>query len=106
MGGFTATLAQRGVPMTDVLGIVGPVVEFFGGIAILLGFFTRTAAVLMTLFVIVATLISHRYWEFADAARRMQQTNFDKNLCIMGGFVLMIAAGGGRFSIDGLWRRS
>jgi putative oxidoreductase len=87
------------------MGWLGGAVEFFGGLAILLGAWTRCAALLMIVFVIVATAISHRYWEFADAAaRRMQQSHFAKNLTIIGGFVLMLVTGGGRFSVDG-WRR-
>ena len=54
------------------------------------------------LFVIVATGISHRYWDFAEAAaRRAQESQFFKNLSIMGGFILLFATGPGRFSLDG-----
>jgi len=53
------------------------------------------------LFVIVATGISHRYWDFAEAAaRRAQESQFFKNLSIMGGFILLFATGPGRFSLD------
>jgi len=53
------------------------------------------------LFVIVATGISHRYWDFAEAAaRRAQESQFFKNLAIMGGFILLFATGPGRFSLD------
>ncbi|MFL5099364.1 MAG: DoxX family protein, partial [Xanthobacteraceae bacterium] len=58
------------------------------------------------LFVIVATAISHRFWEFADPQQfRTQQSQFLKNLSIIGGFLFVLAAGGGRFSLDNLWRR-
>src|SRR5438105_1924944 len=60
---------------------------------------------LMVLFVIVATGISHRYWEFADAARRLQESQFFKNLSIIGGFVLLFATGSGRFGLDALLAR-
>jgi len=54
------------------------------------------------LFVIVATGISHRYWDFAEAAaRRAQESQFFNNLSIMGGFILLFATGPGRFSLDG-----
>jgi putative oxidoreductase len=105
IGAFTASLAGKGVPMATVFGVIGPCVEFFGGLAVLLGFKTRYAALLMALFTIVATAISHRYWEFGEAARRAQEVNFEKNVCIIGGLVLLTAAGAGRFSIDGLWQR-
>jgi putative oxidoreductase len=103
--GFTASLAGKGVPLAGIFGVIGPGVEFFGGLAVLLGLQTRYAAVLIAVFTIVATAISHRYWEFSDAARRAQEVNFMKNVCIIGGFLLLAAVGGGRFSIDTLWRQ-
>jgi putative oxidoreductase len=103
--GFSASLASRGVPLAEVWGIVGAGVEFFGSLAVLLGVKTRSAAVLMALFVVVATLISHRYWEFAEMARRTQMVNFQKNVCIIGGYLVLLVAGDGRFSVDGLLGR-
>jgi putative oxidoreductase len=102
---FIASLASRRVPYAGVMGWIGASVEFFGGLAIILGFATRCAALVMIVFVIVATLIGHRYWEIADAAaRRMQQSHFAKNITLIGGFVLLVVTGAGRFSVDG-WRR-
>ena len=103
---FTNMLAQRGVPMPSIWSPIGAAVEFFGGLAIVFGLYTRYAAVLMILFVIVATAISHRYWEFADLGqRRIQEVNFFKNLTMIGGFLFLIVANGGRYCIDRLWRR-
>jgi putative oxidoreductase len=105
MDAFIASLASRRVPYAGVMGWIGASVEFFGGLAIILGFATRCAALVMIVFVIVATLIGHRYWEIADAAaRRMQQSHFAKNITLIGGFVLLGVTGAGRFSVDG-WRR-
>ena len=47
IGGFTASLVSKGVRMASVLGIIAPCVEFFGGLAVLLGVKTRYAALLM-----------------------------------------------------------
>jgi putative oxidoreductase len=103
---FIAGLERQNVPAATVLGYVGAISEFLGGLAILIGLSTRYAALLILLFTIVATLISHRYWEFTDpAAHRQQHTQFLKNLSIMGGTVLLFITGGGRFSIDGLLTR-
>src|SRR5262249_6657560 len=96
LSAFAASLAKNGVPFAAAIAPVGAGVEFFGGLAIILGIETRYAAFLMILFVIVATLISHRFWEFQDAARRVQETQFSKNIAIIGGFVTLLAAGGGR----------
>jgi putative oxidoreductase len=93
------------VPFASALAPVGASVEFFGGLAIVLGVEVRSAALLMVAFVIVATLISHRFWELEDAARRAQATLLSKDVAIIGGFVLLHAAGGGRFAVERLWRR-
>ena len=105
LAAFAASLEKNGVPYASALAPVGACVEFFGGLAIVLGVEVRSAALLMIAFVIVATLISHRVWELQDAARRAQLTQFSKNVAIIGGFVLLHAAGGGRYAIERLWRR-
>ena len=105
VGAFAASLGARGIPQSSMWALIGATVEFFGGILIVTGLKTRYASVLMILFVIVATAISHRFWEFADAARRAQESQFFKNLSIIGGFVLLFATGSGRFGLDALLRR-
>jgi putative oxidoreductase len=105
LSAFAASLAQRGVPASSTWAVIGATVEFVGGILIITGLRTREASVLMILFVIVATGISHRFWEFAEAARRTQESQFFKNLSIIGGFVLLFVTGGGRYSVDRWLRR-
>jgi putative oxidoreductase len=105
LGAFAASLAGRGVPQSSTWAVIGATVEFVGGLLIVTGFRTRDASLLMILFVIVATGISHRYWEYAEAARRLQESQFFKNLAIIGGFLLLAAAGAGRFSLDALLQR-
>jgi putative oxidoreductase len=105
VGAFAASLEKRGVPLADVLAPIGAAVEFFAGIAVLIGFQTRAAAVLMVLFTVAATLIAHRFWEFDGAARATQQSAFFKNLAIVGGYLVLMVSGGGRYSIDGLLHR-
>jgi putative oxidoreductase len=106
LAAFAASLEKNGVPFVSVMAPLGAGVEFFGGLAIVLGIEVRYTAALMIAFVIVATLISHRFWEFQDAVRRAQQTQFLKNVAISGGFVLLLAAGGGRLALERLWRHT
>ena len=106
LAAFAASLEKNGVPYASAVAPVGASVEFFGGLAIVLGVEVRAAALLMIAFVIVATLISHRFWELEDAARRAQVTQFSKNVAIIGGFVLLHAAGGGRWAVERLWHRT
>jgi len=103
---FSATLAKRGVPAPGLLGWIGAIVEFGGGLMIIFGVKIRYAAILMILFVIVATLISHRYWEFTGADFGAQRTNFWKNVAIIGGLCFMFLAGAGKLSVDGMLGRN
>jgi putative oxidoreductase len=106
LAAFAASLEKNGVPFASTMAPIGAGVEFFGGLAIVLGLEVRYVALLMIAFVIVATLISHRFWELQDAARRAQVTQFSKNMAIIGSFALLHASGGGRFAVERLWRRA
>jgi putative oxidoreductase len=100
---YAATFPGRGLP--TFLAYIAVPAEFFGGLALMFGFATRYAAVVMTIFMLVATFSSHRYWDLTDAAaRRAQDSNFYKNMAILGGIFFLFACGAGRFSLDA-WLR-
>jgi putative oxidoreductase len=101
VAGFSEGLAKAGVPAPTFMGWLGAIVEFGGGLIILFGIKIRYAAILMILFVIVATLIRHRYWVYPPEQIVAQHTNFWKNVTIIGGFLFMFLAGAGRYSVDG-----
>jgi putative oxidoreductase len=65
---YAATFPPRGLP--TFLAYIAVPAEFFGGLALMFGFATRYAAMVMVVFMLVATFSSHRYWDFADAAAR------------------------------------
>ncbi|UEM19082.1 DoxX family protein [Skermanella mucosa] len=106
LSAFTARMESMGVPVASVTAPLGAFVEFFGGLAIILGAWTWLAALLVAAFTVVATYIAHRYWIMPPEQMAAQQTQFMKNLAITGGLLAFAAAGPGRFSIDGWrWRR-
>jgi putative oxidoreductase len=101
---YAATFPARGLP--TFLAYIAVPAEFFGGLALMFGFATRYAAMVMVLFMLVATFSSHRYWDFADAAaRRAQDSNFYKNMAILGGIFFLFACGAGRLSVDAWLRK-
>jgi putative oxidoreductase len=93
-----AALMRNGVPAP--LAYLAPFCEFLGGLALVIGFATRYAALGLFLFVIVATYLSHRYWTYPQEQRQAQYINFWKNITIMGGMLALFVAGPGRFSLD------
>jgi len=101
---YAATFPARGIPA--FLAYISVPAEFFGGIALILGFATRYVVLVMVIFMLVATFSSHRYWDFTDAAaRRAQDSSFYKNMAILGGFFFLFACGAGRFSVDAWLRK-
>jgi putative oxidoreductase len=100
VAGFAGYLKNLGMPAPEFWSWIGAVVEFVIGAALILGVGTRYAALLCALFLICATALAHRYWEYPQAQVVAQYSNFLKNLAIFGGALLIFAAGPGRFSID------
>jgi putative oxidoreductase len=101
---FAKTMPRRDLP--EWLGYVAPPVEFVGGIFLLLGFATRYSALVMLLFVIIASFSSHRYWNFTDPQQYGNQSaHFWKNVSMKGGLLLLFITGAGRISLDYLLGR-
>lgn len=99
-----ATFPPRGIPA--FMAYISVPVEFFGGLALIFGLATRYVVMIMIVFTLVATFSSHRYWEVTDlAARRVQDTNFYKNMAMLGGFFFLFVCGSGRLSLDGWLRK-
>lgn len=95
LGGTAGYFASMGLPVPMVTAVVVALVELIGGIAILVGFQTRIAAIVLALFSVATAFIAH--FDFAD---QMQLINFQKNLAMAGGFLVLAAYGAGALSID------
>jgi len=98
--GFVGYLKNLGVPAPEFWSWIGSLVEFVIGAALILGVGTRYAALLCALFLICATALAHRYWEYPAAQMGNQYNHFLKNVAVFGGALLIFAAGPGRFSVD------
>lgn len=102
IAGFTGYLTNLKVPAPALMAWIGAPVEFLVGITLILGIATRYAALLGVVFVIVATALAHRYWEYPPAQVVAQYNNFLKNLAIVGGLLTVFVSGGGRLSLDSM----
>ncbi|PSH63967.1 MULTISPECIES: DoxX family protein [Phyllobacterium] len=95
IGGTAGYFASKGLPLPTITAVIVGLVELLGGLAVLVGFQTRYAAVLLGLFTIGAALVGHLVpWDQAN------QINFYKNLAIAGGFFVLAQHGAGALSID------
>lgn len=98
--GTTGYFTNLGVPSPSMMPYLVGSLELALGVALVLGLATRYAAIVSFLFVLVATLIAHRYWTYPAPAQAAQFGQFTKNLAIMGGALFVLVAGAGRFSVD------
>lgn len=96
----TAYFTKLGFPMPDVMVWLACLVEFVGGVLLILGWHTRRAAWLLILFVAIATAMAHRFWQFDGAQYANQMNHFLKNLAIIGGLLYITAVGPGAVSVD------
>jgi len=95
VAGTAGYMASMGIPLPGITVWLVIALELLGGIAILLGFFTRYTAWALAAFCIASGYLGHFQPE-----DQMQMTSFMKNLAMAGGFLALAAAGAGSFSID------
>jgi putative oxidoreductase len=99
VGKLTAYAATAGyMAAVGVPGALLPLViatEILGSIAIIAGWKTRIVSVLLAGFTLLTAILFHR--NFAD---QIQMTMFLKNLSIIGAFLMLVANGAGKYSVD------
>lgn len=95
ISGTAGYFAGLGLPVPTVTAVLVGLVEFVGGLAILVGFQTRIAAAIVALFTIGATLVAHM--NFAEGMNALMA---QKNLAIAGGLILLALQGAGSISFD------
>jgi putative oxidoreductase len=96
----TGYIASKGLPVPEVLAALAIALELGGGLALMLGFKTRLAALAIAVFMVVITPIFHNYWNAPAAEVMDQQIHFLKNVSIIGGILMVMAFGPGRFGFD------
>jgi len=101
--GFEGTvgyIASVGLPMATAGAVAAIMVEVLGGLALLVGFGTRWAALVLALFTLTASFFFHNYWAVPAEQQFMQQLLFMKNVGVTGGLLALAAFGAGAFSLD------
>jgi putative oxidoreductase len=98
--GVTSQIASKGLPLPEVLAVATITLEVVGGLMLVFGWKTRWAALALATFTVLAGVLFHNFWAVPEAQKMLQQIQFLKNVAIMGGLLLVVAYGPGRFSID------
>jgi putative oxidoreductase len=98
---LAGVMAKEGVPAPQVL-LVGAIVFLVAGsLSVIVGYKARVGAVLLLVFLVLATYYFHDFWTIADSqARQEQMIHFMKNLSMMGAMLLVIANGVGPWTLE------
>jgi putative oxidoreductase len=70
------------------------------GLLLIAGLATRYAAIATFVWVLIATWIAHRWFQYPAAQQGAQYAHFTKNLAVMGGAAVLFVTGAGRIAID------
>jgi putative oxidoreductase len=87
-GGFGSFLAAGSI-----------VIELGASLALILGIYTRCAAIVLIVFTILATLMFHNFWASPPAQVTAQTVQFLKNLELIGLFAMIAAFGPGAYAL-------
>jgi putative oxidoreductase len=103
IGGFAGTvgyIASKGLPLPQVGAGLAIVIEIGAAIALIVGWQTRWAAVLLAVFTLAATFFFHNFWAVPAEQVMVQQLMFYKNIAVIGGLLTLAAWGAGAWSVD------
>lgn len=95
-----AAMVHLSVPYPEMAAMIAIIVELFGGLALLLGFFTRPLALIFAVYTLATGILGHPFWHMDEMVAYQASINFYKNVSIVGGFLLLALTGPGKFSLD------
>ena len=88
--GYMETVGVPGILLPLVIAL-----EVAGGIAIIVGWQTRLAALALAGFCVISAILFH-----ANFGDQIQMIMFMKNIAIAGGFLFLVANGPGAYALD------
>lgn len=97
--GFAGYMASGGVPAILAWPVI--LLEIIGGLALIVGFQTRLAALALGLFSLASGVLYHYV-----PGDQMQMTMFLKNIALTGGYLALAIAGPGDWSLDRVMGRA
>jgi putative oxidoreductase len=103
--GTVGHMTAQGLPAPGILVYVAAAAEILGALSLIAGFVSRIGAIALIAFLVITTLVFHDFWTMTGDEQRLQMIQFLKNTALIGGLLLIVAHGPGRYSLDDLLRR-
>ena len=99
-GGAVGYIASAGLPLPTAGAALALVVEIGGSVALLAGFGTQAAALVLAMFTLAASVFFHAFWSAPADQAYVTQLLFFKNIAVVGGLLALADHGAGRWSLD------
>lgn len=92
-------MKPKGLPAPQLLLAGAIAFLIVGGLSVISGYKARFGALLLFVFLVLATYYFHDFWNLEDAkAKEEQMIQFMKNLSMMGAMLFIMANGAGAWS--------
>jgi putative oxidoreductase len=95
---FAASLAAKGVPYPAAVAAILIAAEFLGPLALVIGLWPRSTALVLIGFTAVTIWLTHRNLGVGVVLRPGQNVQFFQSLAIVGGLLFYFASGPGGWS--------
>ena len=82
-------------PHLALLGTIA--LQIIGGALLIVGWFITPVAALLALFTLATAIVFYDFWNLQSEARAASLNGFFEHISIIGGFLILMAAGPGRF---------
>ena len=97
------TMTEYGLTWNQELLLVGAIILLIlGGILLLIGYRSSFGAILLLLYWVPVTFIVYSWWNDPIEIRRLNSIFFMRNLAVIGGLLMILVHGSGRFSVKRL----
>ncbi len=97
------TMTQYGLTWNQDMLLYGAIFLLtFGGLMVLLGYRSSLGAIMLLIYWIPVTFIIHDFWDYPKDQVRTQSILFMKDVAIIGGLLMLLGKGSGRYSIKRL----
>lgn len=86
----------------DFLLITVITLLILGALLVLIGYYANLGAILLLCYLIPVTLIVYSFWDDPKEVQRIQSIMFMKNIAIIGGLLMLMLHGAGKYSVKRL----
>ena len=97
-------MASYGLTWQQDLLLIGAItLLILGGTLLLIGYRSSLGSFLLLMYWVPVTFIVHSFWNDPESIRRIQSILFMKNIAIIGGLLMVLVNGSGRYSVRKLF---